>query len=86
MLSRAPSSRQPAIEMSTEQVFQYAIQDDLAEDIDSVDPQMYVNELRTAKIRQTTAADDTSHKLMTTVRPGWPENKQKLLPELEQNW
>ena len=52
ILSRVPSSRQPVIEMSTEQIFQCAIQDELAEEIDSVDPQMYVNvsEPRIAKI------------------------------------
>ena len=88
MLSRAPSSRQPVNEMSTEQIFQCAIQDELAEEIDSVDPQMYVNvsEVRIAKIRQATAAEDTSQKVMTTVRSGWPENKRMLLPELKPYW
>ena len=88
MLSRAPSSRQPVNEMSTEQIFQCAIQDELAEEIDSVDPQMYVNisEVRIAKIRQATAAEDTLQKVMTTVRSGWPENKRMLLPELKPYW
>ena len=88
MLSRVPSSRQPVNEMSTEHIFQCAIQDELAEEIDSVDPQMYVNvsEPRIAKIRQATAADDTLQKVMTTVRSGWPENKQMLLPGLKPYW
>ena len=36
--------------------------------------------------RQATAADDTLQNLMTTVRSGWPENKQKLLPGLKPYW
>ena len=52
--SRAPSSHPPVQEMSTDQIFQSAIQDDLAEEIDPVDSQIYFNirEPRIAQIRQ----------------------------------
>ena len=38
-----------------------------------------VSEPPIAKIRQTTAVGDALQKLMTTVRSGWPGDKQKLL-------
>ena len=61
MLSRVPSERKPLIEMTKEQIFQTAIEDTIAEEVDSIDPQEYVNigEPRIALIRRETATDQT---------------------------
>ncbi|MEG7521815.1 MAG: hypothetical protein M3H12_01760, partial [Chromatiales bacterium] len=81
-------SRRPVQEMSKEQIFQCAVLDDIAEEIDSVDPQIYVNvsEPRITQIRQASAADDTLQQLLSTVMSGWPEHRHLLPHELKPYW
>ena len=80
MLSRVPSDRKPLTEMSKEQIFQIAIEDTIAEEVDLIDPQEYVNigEPRIALIRRATATDQTLQQLLLTVMSGWPEHKHIL--------
>ena len=88
MLSRVPSERKPLIEMTKEQIFQTAIEDTIAEEVDSIDPQEYVNigEPRIALIRRETATDQTLQQLLLTVMSGWPEHKHLLAPDLKIYW
>ena len=88
MLSRVPSERKPLIEMTKEQIFQTAIEDTIAEEVDSIDPQEYVNigEPRIALIRRETATYQTLQQLLLTVMSGWPEHKHLLAPDLKIYW
>ena len=88
MLSRVPSERKPLIEMTKEQIFQTAIEDTIAEEVDAIDPQEYVNigEPRIALIRRATATDQTLQQLLLTVMSGWPEHKHLLVPDLKIYW
>ena len=88
MLSRVPSERKPLTEMSKEQVFQTAIEDTIAEEVDSIDPQEYVNigEPSIAIIRRATATDQTLKQLLQTVMSGWPEHKHILATDLNIYW
>ena len=81
MLSRVPSERKPLTEMSKEQLFQTTIDDTIAEEVDSIDPQECV-----ALIRRATATDQTLQQLLPTVMSGWPEHKYLLAPDLKIYW
>ena len=85
MLSRVPSERKQLTEMSKEQIFQTTIDDTIAEEVNSIDPQEYVNigEPRIALIRRVTATDQTLQQLLLTVMSGWPEHKYLLAPDLK---
>ena len=88
MLSRVPSERKPLTEMSKEQIFQTAIEDTIAKEVDSIDPQECVNigEPRIALIRRETATDQTLQQLLVTVMSGWPEHKHLLAPDVKIYW
>ena len=88
MLSRVPSERKRLTEMTKEQIFQTSIEDTIAEEVDAIDPQEYVNigEPRIAKIRRATATDQTLQQLLLTVMSGWPEHKHLLAPNLKIYW
>ena len=75
MLSRVPSEWRRLTEMTKEQLFQTAIEDTIAEEVDAIDPQEYVKigEPRIALIRRATATDQTLQQLLLTVMSGWPE-------------
>ena len=74
--------------MSKEQIFQTTIDDTIAEDVDSIDPQVYVNigEPRIPLIRRATATDQTLQQLLLTVMSGRPEHKYLLAPDLKIYW
>ena len=88
MLSRVPSERKPLTETSKEHIFQTAIEDTIAEEVDSIDPQEYVNigEPRIALIRRATATDQTLQQLLQTVMSGCPEHKHLLPPDVKIYW
>ena len=88
MLSRVPSERKPLTDISKEQIFQTAIEDTIAEEVDSIDPHEYVNigEPRLALIRRATATDQTLQQLLPIVMSGWPEHKHLLPPDVKIYW
>ena len=88
MLSRVASERKRLTEMTKEQIFQTAIEDTIAEEVDAIDPQEYVNigEPRIALIRRATATDQTLQPLLFTVMSRWPEHKHLLAPDLKIYW
>ena len=88
MLSRVPSERKRITEMTKEQTFQTTIEDTIAEEVDAIDPQEYVNigEPRIALIRRATATDHTLQQLLLTVMSGWPEHKHLLTPDWKIYW
>ena len=87
MLSRVPFEHKRLTEMTKEHIFQIAIEDTIAEEVDSIDSQEYVNigEQRIALIRPATATDQTLQQLLLTVS-GWPEHKHLLAPDLKIYW
>ena len=68
ILSRVPSERRRLTEMTKEHIFQTAIEDTIAEVVDAIDPQEYVNigEPRISIIRRATATDQTLQQLLLT--------------------
>ena len=88
MLSRVPSKQKRLKEMTKEHIFQTAIEDTVAEEVDAIDPQEYVNigEPRIALIRRATATDQTLQQLLLTMMSGWPEHKHLLGPDLKIYW
>ena len=88
MRSHVPSERKRLIEMTKEQIFQTAIEDTIAEEVDSIDPQEDVNigEPIIALIRRVTATDQTLQQLLLTAMSGWPEHKHLLAPDLKIYW